>query len=412
MPIYTPSNLIDPIKTLPPILITESAIISNSSNNDKYATEEVDSLLDTIIMDDKDDFEITRTKVTDITRNMQKYHVNELEDLSQQQQHLIEKHYSTPPPMIKISSADSITKRQSDSGRPLSPLSVLCPTTNSLIQTRLLLEQEPNASIMSQMDNNKSEEQQDEVEGEVEEEEEEEHEEWRNDFLNLMSTVITYSESLETISIELLRTEGKVRELILLQKSLVEQFDEREKMFTSRLNEIEETSQQQIHLIGQLAELDQDLDLKAEGKKKSKDNRRSVLTNHTASTSHTNYGWQSLEYNQLQQQQLLNSNCSIYSNSKTTIYSQYLVTQQQQQQPSSSSQIDRMKDIVHKLRWEVGLRIGGGIGTGHIIHSFQSPFHHGLELIIAGSGTISSSLSLEEDQEEEEVINYCRNYII
>jgi hypothetical protein len=356
MPIL-PTKILD-LFTLPSILVKDSAVIINNNSEESLIVN--------------DDFEITRTKVTDITRNMQKYHINELVLNTKEE-----------PPIIITSFGTT-----NSNNRPLSPLSILCPTTNSLIQTKLLLEEEttPTTLIGSIIDDEQVEEVEDE----------EENEEWKMNFLKLMSRVITYSENLESISIELLRTEGKVRELILLQKSLVEQFDEKEKLFNNRLSEYQDISRQQVTLIDQLAELDQDLDLTAK-----KNNRRSVITNNTATTTatnHTNYGWQqSSEYNQHQRGESSNS---IYSStSKTTIDSRYF--QQQQHYPANHA--DSMKDIVHKIRYEVGLRIGGGIGTGHVIHSFQSPLNNGLELIIAGSGTISSSISslLEQDQEEE-----------
>ncbi|KAL0077851.1 hypothetical protein F4703DRAFT_1881574 [Phycomyces blakesleeanus] len=42
-------------------------------------------------------------------------------------------------------------------------------------------------------------------------------------------------------------------------------------------------------------------------------------------------------------------------------------------------------DWVYKARWEVAMLLGGGVGTGRVIHTFEGRLH-GVEMIIAGSG--------------------------
>jgi hypothetical protein len=305
--------------------------------------------------EEEDEFEITRNKVTDITRSMQKYHIIELDQQS---------------PIIL-----------DNSDRPLSPLSILCPTTNSLIQTRVLEE-----TTFYSCDNDNQ------VEDEEIEEEEENVLIWRNKFLDLMSNVITYSENLESISTELLRTEGQVRELILLQKAMLEQLDEKEKIYMKKLDEYNHVSKQQITLIDNLIELDQDLDITTIEKKK-KDNRRSVMTMATTATGttlSTIYHWQSSERSQHHQNHQLERRS--ISTSNTSIDSRYYRNHDNNEERNND--ITSMEDIVNTLRWEIGLWIGGGIGTGHVIHSFESPLH-GVELIIAGSGTVATT-SIEE----------------
>lgn len=190
--------------------------------------------------------------------------------------------------------------------------------------------------------------------------EEEEEEIWRKNFLDLIAAVITYSESLESMSTELLRTEGKVRELVVLQKSLVEELQEKENVYQERIDECEDISNQQLDLIDHLIELEADLTF---GKEVS--NRRSTTT----TTLSTIYRWQSSEHGQ--EERSLNSD--------TTVNSKFLL-------PS-----DHKNDIISTLRWQVGVWIGGGVGSGNIVHSFESPSDlGGIELIIAGSGTIAS----------------------
>lgn len=206
--------------------------------------------------------------------------------------------------------------------------SILCPTTNLLVEI---------------------------------EDNDEENEIWRSNFLDLISTVITYSENLESISTELLRTEGKVRELVLLQKSLTEELEEKEKLYQERIDECGEISNQQLDLIDHLIELETDLSFN----RQDVSNQRSTTT----TTLSTIYRWQSSEHGQ--EERSLNSD--------TTVNSKFLLSN------------DNKNDIINTLRWQVGLWIGGGVGTGNIVHSFESPSGNGgIELIVAGSGTIAS----------------------
>lgn len=206
--------------------------------------------------------------------------------------------------------------------------SILCPTTNLLVEI---------------------------------EDNDEENEIWRSNFLDLISTVITYSENLESISTELLRTEGKVRELVLLQKSLTEELEEKEKLYQERIDECEEISNQQLDLIDHLIELETDLSFN----RQDVSNQRSTTT----TTLSTIYRWQSSEHGQ--EERSLNSD--------TTVNSKFLLSN------------DNKNDIINTLRWQVGLWIGGGVGTGNIVHSFESPSGNGgIELIVSGSGTIAS----------------------
>lgn len=188
-----------------------------------------------------------------------------------------------------------------------------------------------------------------------EEEDEEDDELWRYNFMELMSKLINYSESLESISIELLRTEGKVRELILLQKSITEELDETEKMYIDKINECEAISRQQIEYMNELTELESELNGQVSNKRL------------TMSTVSTVMPWKSSQYSQREER-------SIHSNN-TTVDSKFLLLHK--------------NDPVNTLRWNIGLWIGGGIGTGNIIHSYHHPIHQRLELIAVGSGTIA-----------------------
>ncbi|KAI8644958.1 hypothetical protein BD408DRAFT_95989 [Parasitella parasitica] len=311
-----------------------------------------------------DEFDIVRAKVTGITRAMQRYHVDELE-----QEPLL----SPIPFSIHTCSVDQLDNA---STRPLSPLSILCPTTNSLVQSRAMEEQQ---DVVHNL---------------------EDEQKWHEEFLSLMSRLITYSENLESISTELLRTEGKVRELVLLQKTMLEEYEEREKLYQRRLDECEQVAQQQQYLMDHLVELDRDLHVTAKDRKTSNSSKNSrcmtlsattSTTSTTATTVSTVYRWQSSEQGQpSRNRRKANDN---YSSSASTS-NRYQRPRQQQwdfNRPIGDIvQISSMEDFVSMLRWEVGLWVGGGVGTGHVIHSFESPLN-GIELIIAGSGTIATA---------------------
>ncbi|GAN02462.1 hypothetical protein MAM1_0022c01906 [Mucor ambiguus] len=316
-----------------------------------------------------DDFDIVRAKVTGITRAMQQYHVDELE----------QEHEPLLSPIPSSINTGSIDQLDTSSIRPLSPLSILCPTTNSLVQSRVLEEMNDDEYQL------------------------EDEQAWHAEFLNLMSTLITHSESLESISTELLRTEGKVRELVLLQKSMLEEYEEREKLYRNRLDECEQVAQQQQQLMAHLVELDRDLDLTAhttDRNKTSKANKQRVTLSATTSTTTTTttlstiYRWQSSE----QSRQPRNRRSTYDSCSSNSLCTLDHPRQQQwdfNQPVKDIVQINSMQDLVHTLRWEVGLWIGGGVGTGHVIHSFEGPLN-GIELIIAGSGTIATTAAIDE----------------
>jgi hypothetical protein len=284
-----------------------------------------------------DDFEIARAKVTGITRVMQNYNVEALEE--------------------PVSPVSSILHHCHS--RPLSPLSMLCPTTNPLIQ--------------SQTDDSQEQDEEDDVL-------------WRHEFHKLMSNIITYSEDLESISTDILRTEGRIRELILLQKHMEDQYEEREKAYKDRLEECHQASQQQLNLINHLQDLDHDLDIHQSGRKVSKQplQKRSLIETCSANGSLLSSAATTLTTTStIYQDQRRRSSEQSWNRST-------LVNDLSRQHTKSASDISAMEDLVHTLRWEVGLRIGGGIGTGQVIHSFEGP-SNSTELIIAGSGVIATA---------------------
>lgn len=156
---------------------------------------------------------------------------------------------------------------------------------------------------------------------------------WKKKFQTLMSDLVEHSGELETMSLELLKMEVKVRELILLEKILTEQYEQQEQVYLEKLEECQGIYQQQETMIQQLMDLDLCL--------------------------------------------------------QTT--------------PDDMS----MQDKVDSLRLQVGLVVGGSVGTGHVVHSFESPTHD-LEYIIAGSGTTAKNVNSHNIKYHITVANFIR----
>ncbi|KAI7868720.1 hypothetical protein BDF14DRAFT_1790079 [Spinellus fusiger] len=166
---------------------------------------------------------------------------------------------------------------------------------------------------------------------------------WKSDFLQLMADCIQHSEELESISTELLATEGKIRNLICLQQSINSEYEEREKRYRERLWECEQAAQQQGQMMESLEDLRADLDMEMAAETSPKRSSR-----HRKLKPH----WR---------------------------------------RKSKAGLLD--KERVHwlyKLRWEMAMLLGGSVGHGKVIHTFESPVH-GLEMMIAGSGFIAHS---------------------
>jgi hypothetical protein len=194
---------------------------------------------------------------------------------------------------------------------------------------------------------------------------------WRDAFLDVMSSLVTYSEQLENLSTELLRTKNKVREFVLLEKSLLEKYELQEQIYKDRLFECEQVSQHQITLIDHLIELNHDL-INPHSK-----NHLSVVSKSTTTTSSSRlYNWSDIDTNSCR---------SGYSNTLTSISASSTLLQQKNKKKNVHSN----NNILELLRYEVANWIGGGVGSGRVVHSFEGPVN-GTDVIIAGSGALIS----------------------
>ncbi|KAF7727207.1 hypothetical protein EC973_007905 [Apophysomyces ossiformis] len=169
---------------------------------------------------------------------------------------------------------------------------------------------------------------------------------WRTQFRELMAVCVVLAEQLECFSTDLLDSERRVRELLLIHSMLNDEFQEREKAYQNRLHEYGEAAQQQRMMIESLEELVVDLEMKTGGWQPS-GQTLDVAT--VAGIPKPTKHW----------------------NVRRTI--------------SDSFKLEDKHDLVQRTRWVVGTMVGGSVGTGKVIHSFEDQLH-GIELVIAGAG--------------------------
>lgn len=236
-------------------------------------------------------------------------------------------------------------------------LTALFTTTNSLINSRLdeLSETASIKSNTSQL-------------------------EWQKQFLSLVTSCIQQSEALESLSTDVLNAEHRVRELMLVNDTLHEQFHEREKQYEERIRECQQVAHQQLVMIDSLEELTADINMKMESRRREV-NRQEALRALDANNT--------LRDQELQLQQQQNERWNF------------------QRSVSDLLNMDDKHDVIQKMRWEIGMFVGGGVGTGHIIHSYQDKLN-GIDMMIAGTGTTSTPYrgyhpySDQEDEPEEQ----------
>ncbi|KAG1079494.1 hypothetical protein G6F42_023738 [Rhizopus arrhizus] len=218
-------------------------------------------------------------------------------------------------------------------------LTALFTTTNSLINSRLdeLSETASIKSNTSQL-------------------------EWQKQFLSLVTSCIQQSEALESLSTDVLNAEHRVRELMLVNDTLHEQFHEREKQYEERIRECQQVAHQQLVMIDSLEELTADINMKMESRRREV-NRQEALRALDANNT--------LRDQELQLQQQQNERWNF------------------QRSVSDLLNMDDKHDVIQKMRWEIGMFVGGGVGTGHIIHSYQDKLN-GIDMMIAARHNLNA----------------------
>ncbi|CAO3661123.1 hypothetical protein G6F70_006650 [Rhizopus microsporus] len=372
---------------------TKSSILQRTETKDEHWDPHIDA------------FDILRAKLNGITRSMQELHVQELfyDELS-----IKRKKERIAPHLRRLSLVDSHESRTSAGHRRIrshgylevsasdreeqeiswdnfnasfdandttdeeetrtiaSPnLTALFVTTNNLIHSRLD-ELSETASVQS------------------------EHEdtsvlEWRKQFLSLVTLCIHQSEELEKLSVEVLHAEQRVRELMFLNQSIHEQFYEREKQYEERIRECQEVAKQQLLMIDSLEELTADIDMKIE----STQRRRGMHREDALRKLEGIHDDDALDAEGYHIEEEDDEEVHRWDFSKSI---------------ADILQLEEKQDIVQKMRWDIGMFVGGGVGTGHVIHTFEDHLN-GIDLMIAGRGTTSEPVYEVSQDEQSNVIS-------
>ncbi|KAI9357825.1 hypothetical protein BD770DRAFT_388409 [Pilaira anomala] len=377
-----------------------------------------------------DAFEILRAKITGITRSMQEFHVQELfQDEKRKKKKLTS---TTSSPLITSTSRNNISNnRRFSLASTSNSFSTFPddPTTNnklSFIGHRRIRSQSclP-LSLTHDLNINHNNNQQ--IDNEDEDEDEEDmmnipspnltalylttnnlihsrldelsetasikstpHEDlnelssmldWQKKFLNLVTSCIHQSEELESLSTNVLNTEHRVRELMLINETIHEQFHEREKQYEERIRECQDVAQQQLMMIDSLEELTADINMKMESRRREQHRQETLLALDANSYK-----------NRIENHHDDNENINNRWNFQKSV--------------ADLLNMDDKHDLIQKMRWDIGMFVGGGVGTGHVIHSYEDKLN-GFDMMIAGTGTTSTAIQQrhydeEYDEEEEE----------
>jgi hypothetical protein len=170
---------------------------------------------------------------------------------------------------------------------------------------------------------------------------------WQNDFVDVMSRCIHQSEELESLSTDLLKLERQMRELFILKSSVEEQLEQREYVCSSQIEQCNRALSFQRQMITDLESMTIDMDRKIE---------LATKLSHQAELKRNGGG----PSNQADD----DDEISI----------------------SKILGLTKKEELVAQLRWEVGRFVGGGVGTGSIIHVYDSP-NAGHSMIIGGTAS-------------------------
>lgn len=166
---------------------------------------------------------------------------------------------------------------------------------------------------------------------------------WHDNFVKVMSQCIYQSEELESLSTELLKVERQMRELFLLKSALEEQLQQTEYAYNNRIEQCHRALALQRQMINDLDYMMIDIDRKIDLNNKRL--RRDALD----------------QYDALQN---LDEDVTV----------------------SNILGLTKKEELIARLRWEVGRFIGGGVGTGSIIHAYNTP-DAGHSMIIGGTAS-------------------------
>ncbi|KAG2180160.1 hypothetical protein INT43_003948 [Umbelopsis isabellina] len=179
---------------------------------------------------------------------------------------------------------------------------------------------------------------------------------WHQDFVSLMSRCIYQSEQLESLSTDLLRLERQMRELLFFRTSVEEQLEQKEYMYNNQLEHCHQVLSEQRQMIRDLDSMAVDVEKKLERKNKKTQ--------------------QSISLSMLSEQQ----------DEDDIAFSNIL-------------QMNKKEQLVAQLRWQVAKYIGGGVGTGVVLHAYDAP-NAGHSVIISGTASTMESQFTEASIEK------------
>ncbi|KAG1453014.1 hypothetical protein G6F46_008518 [Rhizopus delemar] len=193
--------------------------------------------------------------------------------------------------------------------------------------------------------------------------------EWKNQFLSLVNICIEQSEKLELLSVDILNAERQVRELLFLNQSLDEQFCKQEKYYEEQIREYQEAANQQKLMTDSLDELVADIN--------------------------TNIESTAEEYKKISRDDIEEVEGMINNKDKVKRWDFSKAV-------SNLLHMEEKHDIVHKMKWDVGMLVERDIDIGHTLCSFETPLN-AIDRMIASSGAITEpvkKIHLNDDQEK------------
>ncbi|KAI8975172.1 hypothetical protein BDF20DRAFT_822643, partial [Mycotypha africana] len=176
---------------------------------------------------------------------------------------------------------------------------------------------------------------------------------WQNQFVNLISNCINHSEALESLSTDLLRTEDRVRGLLLLQEAVQDQLAEYEKHYEQRIRLLQKVTQEQLALIDALGTLTAEID-QLKGQQRSSAIHSDDLRNENEETD------------EIQDE---DEDEDEDDDTRSASYDSRLCGTRQllwntNQNAFNVLELQNKHEELQQLRWEVGMLLDGMIGTG------------------------------------------------
>ncbi|KAI8084863.1 uncharacterized protein BX664DRAFT_337964 [Halteromyces radiatus] len=357
-----------------------------------------------------DDFEMLRTNITCITRDMQAFHVRELfwdeaaTNMKKIKKH--KRHHTAPDQHVVNHSWTSLTHEddnlktsslfifpdhpwqhsknewnsKQDGNNNITSASLIKSNHSTLLSSEFAEKDASIYRLCNHLDSDTALDIDD-----LNDYNDDDDGQWRRQFMMLMGSLVKQAEHLEYLSTELLSAESHVRSLLSLASTVQDQFHEREKQYKDRLRECDVAGQQQLIMLDALEELIADMDMKL----------------HQLESNGKISGQPTPSYHGQQQ---------LEQNESTGLLSKWY-THVGQSLENIFSSVEK-ESFACKTRWCTGMLLGLDVGTGDIIHIQHSP-SNGIKLVVAGfgillKGDIMDDPLLEQISTNSSTISHCK----